>query len=426
MNVGSDHSASAEPGSGTPPTFRDGDDLCQRGQILYVSSVDLSLGGGPGVNERDFVLALHRAMGKRAHFLIPEPGSPVDDLPLECCTFSKPHRKHHPFRYLLHMLSQARRGVAAVNGLEVDLIVARPDILPLGLLYLSARSSQPLVLKTLGRGEVESLSERGGLLGRILAPTNRALMRRLIRSSLVTDACSHAMIQYLTERLQLERGAFEWVDNGVDVSRFVPTSPEAARAALNLPERGPVLGYVGSRPSERGARHLIEAAPYLTTQFPDLQILIVGDDPSLPQLREIALRLDVANRVHFAGYVPFDKVPQYVNALDVGVSLSDRRTRYAAAELKVRQYLACGKPVVAGPGSNDFLSERSLGSIVSPSDSTAIVSALTHWLGLGPTAKREFGERARTFVESQLSSDAMMAQRFEIWAERLSQLERSA
>ena len=57
-------------------------DLKMRGNILYISSVDVSIGNGPGVNEREFILALYRAIGDRAHFLIPRPADVVADMPM--------------------------------------------------------------------------------------------------------------------------------------------------------------------------------------------------------------------------------------------------------------------------------------------------------------------------------------------------------
>ena len=68
--------------------------------------------------------------------------------------------------------------------------------------------------------------------------------------------------------------------------------------------------------------------------------------------------LQVAERIRLEGYVPFEKIPQYVNSLDVGVSISIREDRQVNSELKVRQYLACGKPVVISPGSNEFVLEE--------------------------------------------------------------------
>ena len=75
--------------------------LRDNGRILYVSSVDVSLGNGPAVNEVEFIVALHELIGERAHFCIPEPEHAVADLPRAACTFVRPHRRHSPLPFLL-------------------------------------------------------------------------------------------------------------------------------------------------------------------------------------------------------------------------------------------------------------------------------------------------------------------------------------
>ena len=77
-------------------------DLSKYGQVLYVSSADISFGDGPGVNERDFILALHKALGDRAHFLIPQPLNPVPEVPESACTFTLPHRAHDMKLFVHH------------------------------------------------------------------------------------------------------------------------------------------------------------------------------------------------------------------------------------------------------------------------------------------------------------------------------------
>ena len=395
----------------------------EEGRILYVSSVDVSRGDGPGVNEREFIRSLYRSMGERARFVIPRPVNRVADIPNELCTFTTPHHSHHPVHYLRHMASQAREALSILRSEPIDLLVCRPDVIPIGALYLTRRTPVPYALKTLGRGEIEALGERGGLLGRILARPGRTVMRRLVTGAIVTDACSMPMISYLRERLGVPEACFEWIDNAVDIARFCPSDPRKAREQLGMDGCDPVIGYVGSRPSERGARALIEILPDLLPAFPAIGVLIVGDDPQLSTLEAIAERRGVRDRVTFTGYIPFDEVPKHVNALDIGVSISDSSDRFAAAELKVRQYLACGKPVVASPGSNDFLATESLGTIVTASDPNSISKAIRGWLERDSTEVTRFARRARTFVEERLSFEGAMNRRFEVWAQRLERRE---
>jgi glycosyltransferase involved in cell wall biosynthesis len=181
----------------------------------------------------------------------------------------------------------------------------------------------------------------------------------------------------------------------------------------------PIVGYVGTRPWERGGMQLIETAPRLIAKFPTLGIVILGDGNELELMKEKADKLGVGSHCVFTGYVPFHKIPLYINSLDVGVSINLRPDRYAASELKVRQYLACGKPVVVSPGSNDFVAAENLGSIVQPTDLDAIAAVLEKWLSMTSDERNDFSDRAAQYVENNLSIDAAVSNRFKLWSERL-------
>ena len=151
-----------------------------------------------------------------------------------------------------------------------------------------------------------------------------------------------------------------------------------------------VLTSGGAPSAAEGAavlRALVEAAAVLSGKYPRLGVLIVGDGPGMEDLRTRARELGVEERCVLTGYVPFDRVPAHINSLDVAVSISELDDRRAASELKVRQYLACGKPVVISPGGNEFVGREELGSVVDPSDPDAIAEALDRWLALSPATR---------------------------------------
>jgi glycosyltransferase involved in cell wall biosynthesis len=395
-------------------------DLHKDAQILYVSSVDVSIGNGPGVNEREFILALNRAIGERAHFLIPQPAEAVPDLPVRACTFSRPHRGHSLKYFPGHVLSTMRLADQVLANRHFDLLLFRLDLLPFAPLYITKRHRIPFALKTLGQGLINIFSEKiGWPLGPFLAQVNELLVKQLVKNAIVADTVSKLQKQYLAETLTVDLDEIICIDNAVNTDRFFPARAAEARKELDLAKFGPIVGYVGTRPWERGGMPLIETAPQLLLKYPNLGLVILGDGAGLNDLKKRAHELQVQDHCVFTGYVPFHKVPLYVNSLDVGVSISLRSDRQAASELKVRQYLACGKPVVASPGSNDFLTDSGLGSIVQPDDLADITAELDHWLGLSPDERGAFACRAKKYVQDNLSIEAAVAKRFELWTERL-------
>ncbi|MGE5251971.1 MAG: glycosyltransferase family 4 protein [Bacteroidota bacterium] len=398
-------------------------DLKKSGRILYISSVDVSIGNGPGVNELEFILGLSGALGDRAHFLIPRPEAEVPGLPAGACSFTAPHRRHHPWFFLRHVLSEVREAGRILSAQKFDLIVFRLDLLPIGPFLITRRHGVPYALKTLGQGMINVLNEKLGLPGRLLGRINRALANRLLDGAILADSVSTAQVEYLHQVLEVRPAdKIVWIDNAVNTGRFQPVSAAGSRQELGLERYNAIAGYVGTRPWERGGMQLVEAAPRLLEKFPGLGIVILGDGSELDALKKRAAELGVSEHCVFTGYVPFEKVPSYINSLDVGVSINLRPDRSAASELKVRQYLACGKPVVLSPGSNDFVALQEFGSIVPPADLEAITGALERWLSLGPDERERFCARATAYMRQNLSIEAAIERRLDLWSEKLPNL----
>ena len=394
-------------------------DLSKSGQVLYVSSVDISVGDGPGVNEREFVLALHKAVGNRAHFLIPRPLNPVPEVPASVCTYSSPHKAHDVRLLTRHIISTVRLADRLLSRRHFDLIVFRLDILPLAPYFIKQKHHTPYVLKTLGQGMLKAFDGRLGPLGPVLARTNKALTRNLAKGAVVVDSVSELMIEYLEQALDLQPGKVVWIDNAVNTDRFYPVPRQTARTELGLQRLDPFIGYVGNLAYVRGGTQLIQVAPKLLEKYPNLGILILGDGEGHQGLIDLAARLGVTDHCIFPGYVPFDVIPKYANALDVGVSLLLPQ-HYAASEQKVRQYLACGRPVIAStPGSSDFVGAEDLGSLVHYDDLESITREFDRWLSLPEGERAEASERISRYAHDHLSVHQTVARRIAIWNERL-------
>jgi glycosyltransferase involved in cell wall biosynthesis len=271
-------------------------------------------------------------------------------------------------------------------------------------------------LKTLGQGMMNVLGEKLKWVGGLVSRFNLMLVKTLLRDAVLADSVSVAQVEFLTHIFPTYADKIVWIDNAVNTFRFFPVPTDQARAELGLDKFGPVVGYVGTRPWERGGMQLIEAAPRLIQKYPNLGVVILGDGSEIEAMKKKAAELSVADRCIFTGYVAFHLVPLYINSLDVGVSISLRPDRSAASELKVRQYLACGKPVILSPGSNDFVVSENFGSIAQPTDLDAITHALDAWLSRSSDERQAFSERTARYMREHMSIEAAVARRLELWS----------
>ena len=98
------------------------------------------------------------------------------------------------------------------------------------------------------------------------------------------------------------------------------------------------------------------------------------------ELSRLALELGVADSFIFTGVVHYDRVPLYINASDLCVApfIVARNAKIGLSPLKLYEYMACGKPVVAAAigGVTDLLEASKGGIPVPPEDPDALARAV--------------------------------------------------
>lgn len=137
------------------------------------------------------------------------------------------------------------------------------------------------------------------------------------------------------------------IANGVDTERFQLIDAATARRRLGLPETGRLLVSVGHISPRKGFQRVIRALPGLLERSPDVRLVIIGgkgtEEDNSAELRELAGRLGLSERVSFAGEKPPDEVAVWMAAADVFVLASD----FEGCPNVILEALACGRPVVA-------------------------------------------------------------------------------
>lgn len=127
--------------------------------------------------------------------------------------------------------------------------------------------------------------------------------------------------------------------HGVDLSLF----RRAADPATQVPARaralpGPVIGFIGSIHEWID----IPILAWLAAQRPAWSFLLVGQVHT-----DISMLRGLPN-VHFAGAQPYESLPGWARAFDVAIIPYRLNRQVAHANpLKLREYLATGKPVVS-------------------------------------------------------------------------------
>lgn len=138
----------------------------------------------------------------------------------------------------------------------------------------------------------------------------------------------------------------EVIYNGVDLKKFDALDKESVKRLqkkYNIQEEDTVMIFVGRLSKEKNLQSLLTYLLPLLKQDSSYKLLFVGDGPQKRPLMLQAKRENVERQVIFAGYVPNEKVPQYlwVSHMCVTASLSE------AFPVSLIEAQAAGLPVVA-------------------------------------------------------------------------------
>lgn len=196
---------------------------------------------------------------------------------------------------------------------------------------------------------------------------------------------------------------------GVDTRAFHPGVDGAPiRTRYGLGHR-PVIMCAARLVPRKGQDTLIRALPWVRRAVPDAVLLLVGDGPYAPALRQLALREGVLDSVVLAGGHPHPALPAFYAAADTFAMPC--RTRKGGLEVEglgivYLEAAASGLPVVAGDsgGAPDAVREGETGHVVDGRSVAATADRLVRLLR-DPRRARAMGDAGRRWVRTAWSWD---------------------
>ena len=183
---------------------------------------------------------------------------------------------------------------------------------------------------------------------------------------------------------------------GADTNRFHPRndSKEILKDYGLNPAKITIL-YLGQLEGAAHASRLIEAAPLVYSQTYNCQFLFAGGGEQLGALRKQAEESPVRSILKIAGYISYDKIPAIVGAADICVACFDNNdAAKAKSPLKIAEYLAAGKPIVASNvGEAPWMIEN-CGIVTEPENPIELAEGILSYTA-DPNRRRSDGLKAR-------------------------------
>lgn len=194
------------------------------------------------------------------------------------------------------------------------------------------------------------------------------------------------------------------MSNGVDHRHFVPNleAGAAVRQRLGLGNEV-VVGFVGTLWKWHGLDLLVDAFSRVAGEG-RVKLLIVGDGEMREPLREMSQARNLQDRVIFTGRVSHEQVAGYVAAMDITVLPAEHRSH--ASPMKVIEYMAAGKPVVAPrlPNLQELLTDGIDGLLFPDKNAEALAQTIGR-VSADEPLRRRLGAAARAKVEHELNWD---------------------
>jgi len=179
--------------------------------------------------------------------------------------------------------------------------------------------------------------------------------------------------------------------------------PDGLRKELGIDARSGVVLYAGNFERYQGVERLLEAALDVVSVLPDTVFVLVGEEtPSRIVGSKAAARLQDKGALRVIRRQPRSEIPRYLEMADLLVSPRDDT---ANVGIKIFEYMAAGKPIVATdtPAHRAVLDE-SRAALVDCS-ARAMAEAILRLLR-DRIAARALGEAARSYAENRLGESA--------------------
>lgn len=180
-------------------------------------------------------------------------------------------------------------------------------------------------------------------------------------------------------------GKLEYIPPPIDLEKFPPGIWD---------KREPIILYVASLIERKGPRILIEAFHRIAEEFPSFRLVMVGKGPEAPQLNQLAVDLNLKNRIEFIEYLTQDQVADLMRRATLFVLPSLEE----ALGMVIVEALASGLPVIGtNAGGIPEVVTPDVGMLVPPGDAPALAEAMRTLLS-NPGTLAQMSERAPKHV----------------------------
>jgi glycosyltransferase involved in cell wall biosynthesis len=221
-----------------------------------------------------------------------------------------------------------------------------------------------------------------------------------------TIAISEQVKAHLLNEFKADPDDIRLIYSGIDPDKVKlkePLSRSEVKKRLGLKEEGAVVGIIARLSDVKGHLYLIRAMKKVLKEFPDAQLLIVGQGRMEDELVALAEELKIKNRVFFIPKA--GNIAELLYIMDVFVMPSLKE----GLGLGLMEAMAASKAVVGSAvgGIKSLIQDGETGLLVGPQDVSGLAEAILELLK-DPAKAAIMGNRARISISENFSLDKML------------------
>jgi glycosyltransferase involved in cell wall biosynthesis len=296
------------------------------------------------------------------------------------------------------ILTQLRFSINLIKiSKKIDVIIffGATELIPLLLMKFMRKRTIVITGGLASKGAKKVYRERLFGLGSFVFPL---ILRTLENIGLIfSDRIaveSESVIKFLG--LERYRDKISIISNMyLDINKF--------KIKKDLDSRRILIGFISRLEEGKGIMNFVKAIPLVLKERSDLEFLIGGDGRLFNEIRnELKNNKELDNKVELTGWIPHDRLPEYLNELKLLVfpSYSEGLPNI------VSESMACGTPVLATPvgGIPDIIDDGETGFIMEDNAPECIAENVIRVLN-HPNVE-EIAKNARKLIEEEYTYEA--------------------
>lgn len=157
-----------------------------------------------------------------------------------------------------------------------------------------------------------------------------------------------------------------------EIARYA--DPQYVRRHFQIPENYPVIGTLARLSEQKGHRYLLQAVKILSSRFPDIRAVLIGDGELHGELTSLAKELNIEQHIIFAGFRERDEACRLLSGIDLFVFPSV----WEGFGLVLLETMALKKAIVASDVSAipESVLDGKTGLLVPPKESGQLAEAI--------------------------------------------------